>query len=323
MVTVGFLPETEPRRSARRRAALWLAGYGVVYGTLLALLHAREHFPVGEPLFVLLVIGMVFPALAWLLLRRAEPLPLPVRRPAAEVATLGACLLFLVWFLTYGLSALQAIPGRTAYQAALAAAKLVVFVAGPALLFRRGWGYRFEELFPLRTARARDLGATLWLALAGIVLQAVFGRGLRDLAAAHFPPLLIVLGGPLVFAWLALEAGLVEEFFFRALLQTRLAALLRSETAAIVVASLLFGLAHVPGYYFRTSLTLEALGPHPSVLRAIGYGVVVTSVTGLFFGILWARTRNPWLVVIVHAAMDWLPNLKPLLEAWLATLGRA
>ncbi len=308
---------------SRWRAALWLGGYAAVYGTLLALLHTREHFPVGEPLFVLVVIGMGFPALAWVLLRRAEPLPLPIRRPAAEVAALGACLLFLVWFLTYGLSALQVIPGRTAYQAALAAAKLVVFVAGPALLFQRGWGYRFEELFPLRAARGRDLGATLWLALAGIALQAVFGRGLHDLAAAHFPALLIVLGGPLVFAWLALEAGLVEEFFFRALLQTRLAAVLRSETAGIVVTSLLFGLAHAPGYYFRTSLTMEGLGPHPSALRAIGYGVVVTSVTGLFFGAMWARTHNPWLVVIAHAAIDWLPNLKPLLGAWVATLGRA
>jgi membrane protease YdiL (CAAX protease family) len=41
---------------------------------------------------------------------------------------------------------------------------------------------------------------------------------------------------------------LVEEFFFRALLQARLAAYFRSEVTGVVLMSLIFGFAHVPGF---------------------------------------------------------------------------
>jgi len=39
----------------------------------------------------------------------------------------------------------------------------------------------------------------------------------------------------LVYLWLVVEVGLVEEFFFRALLQSRLSVFLRSEVSGIVL----------------------------------------------------------------------------------------
>ncbi len=127
----------------------------------------------------------------------------------------------------------------------------------------------------------------------------------------------LVVGAPLCYAWLVLEVGLVEELFFRALLQSRLSVWLRSETGGIVLASLLFGLAHAPGLYYRTGKTLEAVGARPSWLMAVGYSVVVTSVAGFFLGVLWSRTRNLLLVMAVHAAGDLVPNLVPMLRNWL------
>ena len=50
-------------------------------------------------------------------------------------------------------------------------------------------------------------------------------------------------------------------------------AIVRSEPAGIVLIALLFGLAHAPGLHFRSAVTLEGLGPHPSWLIAVDLGV--------------------------------------------------
>ena len=110
--------------------------------------------------------------------------------------------------------------------------------------------------------------------------------------------------------------GVVEEFFFRVLLQSRLSAALRSELGGIVLMSLIFGLVHAPGLYLRTSATQEGLAAHPSLLMAVGYSIVITSVAGFFLGVLWARTRNFLVLILVHAATDLLPNTLPTLRAF-------
>jgi len=70
----------------------------------------------------------------------------------------------------------------------------------------------------------------MWLLVLGF--QSVFGRGLRDIVQVHLPASKPAIGFPIAFVWLALEAGIVEEFFFRALLQSRLSRALRSELGA-------------------------------------------------------------------------------------------
>ena len=69
--------------------------------------------------------------------------------------------------------------------------------------------------------------------------------------------------------------------------------------------------------YFRAGHTLEAVGTSPSWLMALGYSIVVTTVAGFFLGVLWARTQNLLLVMAVHAAGDLIPNLVPMVQAWL------
>ena len=119
--------------------------------------------------------------------------------------------------------------------------------------------------------------------------------------------------------WLFMEAGIVEEYFFRVLVQARVAALLRSEVAGLVVMALIFGLAHAPGLYLRPEATGEDLGAHPSMLTAVGYSIVITSVAGFFLGVLWIRTRNLLLLSLVHAVGDLLPNLADTTHLWRPT----
>jgi membrane protease YdiL (CAAX protease family) len=123
------------------------------------------------------------------------------------------------------------------------------------------------------------------------------------------------IGIPLTLVWVSLEAGVVEEFFFRVLLQTRISAVVKSELAAVVLTSLALGLMHAPGLYLRTNLTQEGLPPHPSLLMAIGYSVVITSSAGFLFGVLWARTRNFAVLVMAHGMADLLPNILPTLHS--------
>ena len=77
---------------------------------------------------------------------------------------------------------------------------------------------------------------------------------------------------------------------------------------------LIFGLTHAPGLYFRAGGNIEALGLNPSPFLAIGYSIVIISVVSLFLGILWIRTKNLTVLVLVHALFDWIPKSADILE---------
>jgi membrane protease YdiL (CAAX protease family) len=113
------------------------------------------------------------------------------------------------------------------------------------------------------------------------------------------------------------EAGLVEEFFFRALVQSHLAAALKSEVSGIVLMSLIFGLAHAPGFIFRHAGEVQGLGSNPSAFDAIAYLIVVLAISGVTFGVIWARTKNLFAAMLIHAAGDLLPNFGSFAQTWL------
>jgi membrane protease YdiL (CAAX protease family) len=277
-------------------------------------MHHHDGFALAEPIFILLVVGAGFSLLAAWAARGVATPALSVRRPRQEVAVLAGWLLVTVVFITWGIPALRGTGDSLAGDLRLLIGKLMIFVALPFILWRAQWGYRWGDL----AGRLTDLRACwrpiLVLSAAFVLLQLVAGNAPALLRARHATPVELAYGVPLAFAWLLVEVGLVEEFFFRALLQHRLTAVLRSETRAVVLTALLFGLAHAPGMYLRPEATGEAVGHSPSLLMAVGYAVVITSTTGFCLGVLWARTRNLAAVAIVHAAGDLLPNLPKLLK---------
>ncbi len=304
--------------STSRWANPYLFGYLAVYGTSLFLLHRVEHFGLSEPLLVLLIVGVGFSALAWWFTRRVAPLSFLVRQPSREATLLAVYLVAVAAFIAWGLGIIETgVPGEPSKSVAILAAKLAVFVLIPLAVFHRLWGYGIRDfLAPWPELRQHSRPA-LWMALVIILFQLIAGRGLSEIRHSGSAPWALILGIPLAYAWLLIEVGLVEEFFFRALLQSRISAWLRSEAGGIVLTSLLFGLAHAPGLYYRAGKTLEAVGSHPSWLMAVGYSIVITSVAGFFLGVLWARTRNLALVMAVHAAGDLVPNLAPMVKNWL------
>jgi len=293
-----------------------LAGYAVLYALTLFAMIRFGHFEAGEALGVLAVLGVGFSLLAWLLTLGVKPLAYNVHDASTELAYLLLYLLPLAAVVAYGFDAVhRLVATQPAASLAILAIKLAIFVVIPGWLIASRFSYRVSQLAPVALPTSHLL-VFVGMAIALLVFQALLGRGLRDMAAASVPSEKLLLGMPFVFVWLMLEVGVVEEFFFRALLQSRLSAALGSELGGIVLMALLFGLVHAPGLYLRTNLTQEGLSSHPSLWMAIGYSIVITSVAGFFLGVLWARTRNFLLLVMIHAAGDLLPNTLPTLQAF-------
>jgi len=295
----------------------YILAYLVFYLIVLLLLHSLEGMSILEPLVALLVAGVGFSTVAWWTTRGTVPFPYLVKQPKSECILLVLCLVVVTLFLTWGLNIVEtAIHTEPLKSLAILAAKLLMFVLLPLLLWRAVWRYPVRDLMNIGPGTRRHLRIIGWMALVLILFQIILGRGLSVMRESGLPWWSLVVGAPFAYVWLVLEAGLVEEFFFRALIQSRLAALLKSETAGVVLMSILFGLAHAPGMYLRTSKSLEILGPSPSLLAAVGYSILITSVAGFFLGVLWARTKNLTVVVLVHAAADLVPSITGIVQAW-------
>jgi membrane protease YdiL (CAAX protease family) len=92
---------------------------------------------------------------------------------------------------------------------------------------------------------------------------------------------LLVPGMFLAFLWVV---ALFEEFFFRAFLQRLLAQAMGSDIAGLTVASVLFGLAHLPFRHF------------PNWRFAI-----VGGVSGVFYGLAFLKARSVRAGMVTHA----------------------
>ena len=296
------------------RSGAYVAAYFVLWTLLLLLLRILCHFDASEAIAAFLILALALPALSLAATRRVPALPCVVLRPACETTLLICYLAVIAAVLVWGFGAVGRISSEPAHTIISLGLKLAMFVVPPAVFLASGQ-YRLRDLAPV-SFKWTALRPALWLSFAVLLMQMILGRGLHDIREAHLPAWVLVVAAPLSFAWLVIEVGVVEEFFFRALLQERLAAVLHSPWGGLVLGALLFGLAHAPGLYLRTAATQESIGSHPSLLMAVGYSIVMTSLAGLFVGVLWLRTKNLAVVVIVHAAGDFLPNLVPWVKAF-------
>ncbi|MGE0639333.1 MAG: CPBP family intramembrane glutamic endopeptidase [Thermoanaerobaculia bacterium] len=312
-------------------AAAWLAG-----GATLAALGK----PLEGPLFLLLIFGLALPGVA-LLVCRGLPLPplapedsgagAPGARRAREGWLLAALVGWVVLFLAAKgrLVAAFAPPGSDPrwIDTVELLLKLAVFVAVPLAAYRfalgrspllpkaLGLGWPPGPPSDART-RNRSWLAFVVLGAAMVAIQLLIGHGARpfldgSLAGRHW-----LVGLVLSFLWMSLEAGLVEETFFRILLQSRLAALTRSPAAGLFLAALVFGLAHAPGLWLRGAAALEGMTEPPSLALALAYSITTMGVAGLLFGVLWLRTRNWLLIVALHGLIDALSNAVDWMGRW-------
>lgn len=96
-----------------------------------------------------------------------------------------------------------------------------------------------------------------------------------------------------------LTAGFVEEFFFRGILQSRLAACLSSEWHGLLVAAFLFGLLHLPLYFYSSFEPTQG-----NLVWAVASVITEPTILGILLGVVWIRTRNLIAPVLLHAFIN-------------------
>jgi CAAX protease family protein len=304
-----------------------LIGGLILYACAFAVLLRNKSFDAGDAVVVLIVFGIAFPLIAWVATRRAFPFSISIHPSTSELVVLIVYVLALSFYLVGGPQWIdQHLPSSWVDSARIKffivlAKKLLVFVVIPFAIFRFGFGYRIRDFGiqrdGLRTLVRSHLPVVLAVGGAFLVFQYFLSGGGAAFRRGHFTVYQLLLGLPLCFIWLFIEAGLIEEFFFRALIQSRLAAAFKSEVSGIVLMSLIFGLAHAPGFIFRHAGEVEGLGSNPSALDAVAYSIVVLAISGVTFGVIWARTKNLFAVMVIHAAGDLLPNFAGFVQTWL------
>lgn len=294
-------------------AGAWLISFAILAGS------GRS---VEEPLAILVIFGLALPGLALLVCRGLPKLPPP---PAIrnDGAILVGLTLFIAVFLAIKGWIVTALAGGAAdprwHDSVNTLVKLAAFVAVPLAAYML-WGRLSPSAlglsFPPAGPRGRSFLAFGIIGALLVAIQLLIGRGARPLLDGSLSQRHWFVGLVLCFGWMSIEAGLVEEVFFRIILQSRLAAVTGSQAAGVFLSALVFGLAHAPGLWLRGGGSIEGLGLTPSLPLSIAYSVATMGLGGLVFGILWMRTRNWLLIVTLHGLADALSNTPAFMATW-------
>jgi membrane protease YdiL (CAAX protease family) len=301
-------------KAGRVRTGVAIAMAGLVYLLALTALVGMPGNSLDEPLFLLGTLVIAFPALGWALTRQQAIGRVPAATTSATefLFLLGYLALFAAAILGYGFSAINAaFPDQPAQSIVKLVAKLVTMVALPLALFARA----APSGHPSPASNRRNVLVLVALGIAFLAFQYFVGRGVQNLSALHPTIATLSWAIPACLLWQVVEAGLCEEVLFRRVLQERLAGVTGSQAVAIAWSSLLFGLAHAPGLYLRGSSLLEGVAA-PTPAWAIAYSVAMIAPAGVLFGVVWARTRCLWLVVVLHGVVDLIPQLAGFIQDW-------
>jgi uncharacterized protein len=178
--------------------------------------------------------------------------------------------------------------------------KILFLLVLPAAVFWR-LGYGLLDLVPAGLT-ARDY---LWAFVAyciGFGINTAHLEGIRtQIHAGTVSQVPLRIG---VATGIALvNAGIPEEFFFRAWLQTRIEQRW-GRLCAILGTALLFTAWHIPSRYFLAFGEEGRAGNLPSVLLNTGVPVLVVA---LALGVLWDRYRRLLPLIALHWGIDTLP----------------
>ena len=287
--------------------------YGALYVLSLVLaVGRRKDFPLGDALVVALIIGLGFTGLVYLI---APPLATPSLQANVKPSELIFVLIYLVLMallLTRGVPPWFPTTWKEHFikrKTFTVVYKLLMFVFIPLTILRLFWAVEWAELgFSLGDLMGQIRSTALLIFLLG-GFNLLVGGGATPIRARQFSGKQLAEGFVFAFIWNIVEVGLVEEFFFRAFLQTRLINYLNSPLSGICAASLLFGLAHAPGIYLRSAGKTGPLGEHPSLLDSVLYTILVLSPTGWFMGLLFWRTQSLLAPILVHAGVDTVAHM--------------
>ena len=305
-----------------RTKAITIA-FGSIYTAAVFIAVFEYQMSVTDLLTIFLFVGVGFSFLAWILTKNIHASFNAKNAGRNESLLLVALLAWIVLYITYGGNLINSLLPKTVATNeqwqffVVILRKLFVFVLIPYLAYRTiGFSLRDFGFMPVvKTFSKQNVFLLVVMTVAVLLFEYFLSEGAKPVRDSQFSPTHLMVAIPLSFLWLFIEAGLVEEFFFRAILQSRLAVFLKSEWGAILLGGLIFGLAHVPGLYLRGGES-EGINEQLPVWFWLSYCVANMSIAGIFLGIIWSKTRNIYLVMILHTMVDLLPNVSSLIHTW-------
>lgn len=279
--------------------------------------------PVTDFLSVFLIIGAGFSVAAWLLTRDLS-IPHYSSKIRNEFLILAILVLLIGAYIMQGGALINKILPQSwindpkTNDILIFLKKFLVFVAIPFSIYKLS-GFSFQDFGLtkplLKFFSKRSLLICTIFSIAGILFQLYFSNRGKQFLASHFTISQLVWGLPLCFIYLLFDAGLIEEFFFRGVLQSRLSVTLRSPIGGIILSALIFGLVHAPGLYLRGAES-EGIDEQLPFLFFAAYTIAFMSIAGVFLGIIYYKTKNLWLVMAIHAMVDLIPNVNEFIHTW-------
>ena len=305
----------------------WFLGSVGLYLCSLAVVSFSQTYEIGDALMMIVVFGIILSGIALLITRGAEERGAPKPPGTREMAVILGLLAFLVFYLVWGVGILDYATGsltggsaRAAYLFNIAR-KLLVFVVIPLAALRCLTKLSWKDLGIARGSSrigpGRSVLLTAAISVPIVLLQFFAGSAAKPLFQGVFSAGELVLAVPLCFAVLVFEVGLVEEIFYRVILQSRLSAFFRSEAAGIAVASLMFALSHAPGLILRGGAAADGTGSSPAAIETIAFTAATLTLPAVMFGIIWSRSRNLLVLVVIHAITDLPPGLPEFIKTFL------
>lgn len=301
-------------------------GFLIIYLLSIYVLNSEDIYSLSDSFSFLLIVGVFFSTLVYLLTLPSKPFEVPNITSKAEITIVLLCLLLVTGYLSWGKSFINVFltgdqgDGILTYHVPDLILKLILFVLIPFLAFYKFFNYSLKD-FGIQFKNIHKnwwshLPVLIGMSLVLIIFNYYAGRAADPIHQGKYTTFQLAIGLPITFLWLLFEVGLVEEFFFRALIQSRLAAYLKSELTALITTCILFGLAHVPGLYIRGAGAITVLGDSPSLAITIAYSIVVLSISGFFLGLIWIRTKNLVVLTFIHASTDLLPSFPDMLDSF-------
>jgi membrane protease YdiL (CAAX protease family) len=291
-----------------------LFAYVLIWGAATAYLAVRGAdwtFPIAS----LVIFALIFGGIIWFLTRKMDAPAVPVTHPRREsLGLLAYLVVYAVLLIGIWLGSIRhAIPAGQTQELAVVGYKLAIHVAAPAAIILALGGV-IRPLFDSGINRRGFWTTLVVLCALMFALLSVVSPALKQIGTLDLAPIAAVGWVLAAWGWNSVEAGLCEEFFFRACLQSRLAAWLKSPATAIVVTSLLFALSHWPGLYLRGNPEVDGWSTDP--IQVAAFTIATLSPLSIALGLLWARSRSLLLIVLVHGAIDALPNTTEFVHIW-------
>jgi membrane protease YdiL (CAAX protease family) len=268
-----------------------------------------------RPVIALLSFGVLLPGAVWLFTRGSKPRLPPIEHPMRELfAVLAYLIVYAFYFLGWATGAVRAAtPPGPEQDISLMILNLGVGVSAPAvMLFLLG-----AQVGPLFSTGFKRKGFWPILLVTGpllMVVVAMAGTNPKIAQGLHLAPATLAWAVPAGFVFLSISLGLSEEFLFRAVLQSRLTAVLESEIAAVIIAAMMGALAHVPGVYFRGGPSTP--GWSTDLFHIVAYIICVNGPLNILVGVIWARTRSLLLVVLIHGCAVLMAGLADFAANW-------